>query len=338
MPPPPGSSRRGAAMTAITAPRPVVFVLRSDFLLIELAAVAEPLRLANEHGATPRFALRYVAASPAVVSSLGIAVSPVEPLPAALPDDAIVVLVGTRAATLERNRRAEASLVRWLAAAVRPSHLVLCVCTGALLAAQAGLLDGRACTTHHDYCARLAAAHPRARVHDNRIFVRDGNVFSSAGVTAGIDLTLFVIGLLCGEPLALAIARDLVLYLRRAGDDPQLSPLLAHRNHLHPRIHGVQDAIVKQPNARWSLRRMAKLVHMSPRQLTRVFPACTGTTPAAYVKLIRIGRARELLDTSALAIERVAEHAGFGSVRQFRRAFAAHYGEPPSRWRVHHRG
>jgi transcriptional regulator GlxA family with amidase domain len=319
--------------SARRSPRPIYLVLRRDFLLLDLAAVVEPLRLANELAREPLFEFHFVATSREVASSVALGVGPVEPLPPSLPADAIVVLVGARSATRKQNQPLQPPVVRWLKEIVQPSHWVLCICSGALLAAEAGLLDGRDCTTHHDLCTTLARERPRARVRENRIFVRDGNVFSSAGVTAGVDLTLFVLELLEGESLALAVARQLVIYLRRSGEDPQLSPLLVHRNHLHPQVHRVQDAIVRDPKRRWALGEMARMVHMSPRQLTRVFRSSAGTTPAAYLTLVRVARARELLSTSGTSIERAAEESGFGSARQFRRVFEAHFGMPPSHWR-----
>jgi transcriptional regulator GlxA family with amidase domain len=311
----------------------VYFVLRRDFLLLDLSAVVEPLRLANEEARRPLFAFHYVADDTRVRSSVSLAVGPVKRLPPSLPPDALVVLCGTRSATAEENRPLQPPVVAWLRRVVRSEHLVLCVCSGALLAAEAGLLDGRDCTTHHELCRTLAREHPAARVHENRVFVRDGNVFTSAGVTAGLDLTLFVLELLQGEALALAVARQLVVYFRRAGEDPQLSPLLAHRNHLHPLVHAVQDAVLRDWRRDWPLDALARLVHVSPRQLTRLFQECAGTSPAAYVALVRAGRARELLDTSALSVERVAEEAGFGSVRQLRRVFERQFGASPRRWR-----
>jgi transcriptional regulator GlxA family with amidase domain len=317
----------------VSRARPVFFVLREDFLLLDLSAVVEPLRMANELGAAQPFSFHYVAHSKRVGSSCALGVGPVGALPRALPADAIVVLPGTRSATLERNAPLQPPVVAWLRRVLGPSHLLLCICSGALLAGEAGLLDGRECTTHHELCARLAGLAPKARVRENRIFVRDGNVFTSAGVTAGLDLTLAVLGLLEGDALALKVARGLVVYFRRAGEDPQLSPLLAHRNHLHPLVHRVQDAVVREPGRAWALAELARLVHVSERQLRRLFRECAGTTPAAWVALARVARARELLESTALPIERVAEDAGFGSARQFRRAFRAQLGRSPARWR-----
>jgi transcriptional regulator GlxA family with amidase domain len=316
------------------SPRPVYLVLRRDFLLLDLSAVVEPWRLANEAAGTPLFTFHYLGASDLIASSVGLPVGPVSPFPEELPQDALVVLVGTRSATLAQNRALERGVVTWLRDTVRPTHQVVCVCSGALLAADAGLLDGRECTTHHDFCARLAAQHRSAKVRENRLFVHDGNIFTSAGVTAGIDLALYVLGLVAGERLAMAVARELVVYARRSGDDPQLSPLLAHRNHVHPRVHQIQDAVVKEPQRNWTSGALAAVGQLSVRQVTRVFRQHAGVTPGDYVTGIRLARACELLERSTESVEQLAEASGFGSTRQFRRAFQDRYEMSPSEWRA----
>ena len=319
-------------------PRPVYFVLHPEFLLLDLAGVAEAFRYANEF-ASPQaarpFELRYVSPSrrPEVHSSVGVELLRTGPLPAHLEDDAVVVIVGARSRPDFERIQAQRDVVEWLQQSIRPEHWVLCICSGALLAARAGLLDGRECTTHHDLCEELARVRPAVRVLENRIFVRAGNVFTSAGITAGIDLALHVLGELLGPRVALDIARMMVVYLRREAEDPQLSPWLAHRNHLHPLVHQVQDAVLGAPQRAWSLKALGRLVSMSPRQLTRLFQIHAGISPAAYVTELRSARGEDLLKSTDLPVERVAEDAGFGSARQFRRAMRAHTGTAPSKLR-----
>ena len=151
------------------------------------------------------------------------------------------------------------------------------ICSGTLLAARAGLLDDRHCTTHHDLLAMLRALAPRAQVMDNRVFVIDGPVASSAGVTAGIDLALHLIADECGEALAAGVAEDMVVYLRRSQRDPELSPFLANRRHLHSAVHRVQDAMCAEPERDWDMPEMAR-AGMSPSGTccgcSFVMPAC----------------------------------------------------------------
>jgi transcriptional regulator GlxA family with amidase domain len=204
------------------------------------------------------------------------------------------------------------------------------ICSGALLAGRAGLLDGHECTTHFDSCEDLARLAPRAHVVENRLYVEDRERLTSAGVTAGIDLMLHLVGRFTDTACAVAVARFLVVYLRRGGADPQLSPFMEGRNHLHPVIHRVQDAIASDPARVWTLGALSRIAGASPRHLSRLFNDHAGMSVPDYVNRLRIGLARELLGHTRLDMERVAERAGFASTRQLRRAWARVYRTPPS--------
>jgi transcriptional regulator GlxA family with amidase domain len=216
---------------------------------------------------------------------------------------------------------------------VLKNALLLCVCSGAVLAAGAGLLAGRECTTHFAYIDQLRKVEPRARVLDNRIFVEDGMVFTSAGVTAGLDLALYLIGNHLGPRVAADVARDLVVYLRRSGNDPALSPWVAHRNHLHPAVHRVQDAIVRDPTANWTASRLSSVACTSSRNLARLFAEHANCSPLDYVQLIRFAFAKELVTQSKLDLEHVAVKSGFRSAQQLRRVWARWESLPPSAFR-----
>jgi transcriptional regulator GlxA family with amidase domain len=205
------------------------------------------------------------------------------------------------------------------------------VCAGSVVAAHAGLLNGRECTTHHDHVEELRATEPGARVHANRIFVEDGCVFTSAGVTAGIDLALHVIGRQLGHRVAATVARELVVYLRRSAADPALSPWVLHRNHIHPLVHKVQDAVSRNPAAEWPAKRLADLAHTSERNLARLFAQHAQCSPLDYVQRMRVGLARELLTQGDYSVDRVAEMAGFSSAHQFRRVWRRWEESPPAR-------
>src|SRR5262249_3344747 len=157
-----------------------------------------------------------------------------------------------------------------------------------------GLLDGHACTTHYLSCDELAELAPRARVLDNRLYVDDGNRWSSAGVTAGVDLMLHLIAEYTDHATALSVARYLVVYLRRNGSDPQLSPWLDGRNHVHPAVHRVQDAIAGDPAGAWPAKRLAEIAGTSPRHLSRLFHEHVGMHLADYRNRLRAALAREL--------------------------------------------
>jgi transcriptional regulator GlxA family with amidase domain len=313
----------------------VLFVILPETLLLDLAGPAEAFRLANQRlrsrGHAPAFRLRFVGPQAQCATSIGAALAAVEPLPAALDGASWVVLLGqpsgAESALSTPLPRAWTRTRRWLAQVVQP-HLVegtpgdtrlLTVCAGALLAADAGLLASRRCTTHHEMLADLQRLAPGAQVLANRVFVEDGPIVSSAGITAGIDMALHLIAQTCGDAIAAAVAQTMVIYLRRSSDDPQLSPLLAGRNHLHAAVHRVQNAVGDDPARAWPLEAMAAVAHVTPRHLTRLFAAHVGRTPREYVEGIRVAQARSAIDAGA-APKQAFSAAGFAGDRQWRRA------------------
>jgi transcriptional regulator GlxA family with amidase domain len=200
------------------------------------------------------------------------------------------------------------------------------VCSGALLAADAGLLAGRQVTTHHELLDDLQALAPTARVQTNRVFVEDGAVLTSAGVTAGIDLALHGVAQVCGEVIAAAVAQVMVVFARRGVQAPQVSALLAHRDHLHPAVHRVQDAVCAAPAEPWDSPRMAAVAHVTERHLARLFRLHTGVSPRGYVEQVRAALAGQALAQGKTEREALAL-AGFSTARQMRQAL----GKRPSR-------
>ncbi len=322
------------------APRriPVYVVLPARTLLLDVAGPMEALRKANQLQSEVAFDVRYVGALPEVTSSIGLRVSGIASLPETIEDGAMVVLSGDTEIILGAERLGEIEpplegsdqVVAWLRASIRPAIRLVCICSGALLAARAGLLDGHTCTTHFTDCALLAETAPTARVLENRLYVEDGERYTSAGITAGIDLMLHIIGQLASPATAAAVARYLVVYLRRAGTDPQLSPWLEGRNHIHPAIHRVQDAITADPARDWSLETLAQIAIASPRHVSRLFNDHTGMSIPDYVNRLRVALAQQLLAETRFDMERIAERSGFASSRQLRRAWGRINPTPPS--------
>lgn len=318
---------------------PVFVVVPPWVLLLDIAGPMEVLHRANVEQAAVRFILAYVGPSPVASSSIGLGLAAIAPLPEALPPGAMVVVPGANDPLGQAAEHppdisgAEAEIVRWLARVVRPSIRLVTICSGALLAARAGLLDGYDCTTHHATIAALIRLAPRARVRENCLFVESGERLTSAGITAGVDLMLHVVAQETSHAAALAIARYLVVYLRRGGEDPQLSPWLEGRNHIHPAIHRAQDAVAADPARDWSVAKLASVAVASPRNLSRLFNEQTGLSVTEYVNRMRVALAYELVTTSQLDMEHVAERAGFASSRQFRRAWNRLHTCPPGRLR-----
>jgi transcriptional regulator GlxA family with amidase domain len=318
----------------------VYVVIPPRLLLLDVAGPLEVVRWANHVQTAVRFEVHYVGPSSSLQTSIGLTLAEIEPLPSELPHGALVVLAGdvehvmmSGGQTRLRGAQAEASderfIIAWLRTVIRPGHKLISICSGALLAARAGLLDGHACTTHYSCCSELALLAPKARVLENRLYVEDGECYSSAGITAGVDLMLHIVGQLTDQSCALAVAQYLVVYLRRAGADPQLSPWLEGRNHIHPAVHRVQDAIASDITKSWTLSRLAKIAGASDRHLSRLFNQNVGMSIKEYSNHLRIAFAKELLNQTSLDMECVAERVGFASSRQLRRAWRRIYPTAP---------
>jgi len=261
------------------APIQVLFVLQPNSLLLDWAGPAEALRMANQRlsalGRRPSFALTFVSTEIQTNTSVGATLTGLQPLPQPLlatPDTPTwVVLVGQPGDTIATDNAPTQTLLHWLRGLrLVPKQLeLLTVCAGAVLAAHAGLLAGRRVTTHHHHLTELQAAEPRCHVVDNRVFVEDAPVYSSAGVTTGLDLMLHRIANVCGETVAADVAQNMVVAMRRGPHDPQLSPFLKYRNHLHPALHRVQDAVSQQPAKDWDVSAMAQAALQSGRNVTQ---------------------------------------------------------------------
>ncbi len=311
-------------------PTDIWFVLPRGSLILDWAGPAEAFRIANleveDAGGEVPFRLRFTGPEASSLSSVGATLAGLLPLPERVPTPAWVVVVGKTGTGARRaDDREDRAVVQWLARQ-RPGHRegvrLVTVCSGALLAAAAGLLGGRRVTTHHLDIEHLRGLDAKAVVVADRVFVEDGEVWSSAGVTAGIDLALHLVAAHCGPVVAARVAQRLAVALRRGPDDPQLSPFLAHRQHLNARLHLVQDAVSRAPREDWSAQRMAAVARTTPRTLTRLFTEHAGTTPLAYVRGIRVSLARSALAAGS-SVAGAAEAAGFTSDLQLRRAWRA---------------
>jgi len=223
---------------------------------------------------------------------------------------------------------------QWLREQALQSRRHGSTCTGAFLLAHAGLLEGRRATTHWQYAARLSSDFPSILVEPDRIFVRDGPVFSSAGVTAAIDLAFSLIEEDHGRALALWVARRLVVFLKRPGGQSQFSAVLTAQTAANSPIDRIRLHILENPRETLSLEALAHVVSVSPRHLSRLFRAELGMNPVAYVELTRIDIARRLLEESSAPIKAIAYAAGFGSTTTLRRAFLRRMSVTPAQYRL----
>lgn len=325
---------------------PVFVIVPPRLLLLDIAGPLEVLRQANRLQNSVRFEVHYIGPTSSLQTSIGITLAEIEPLPQELPPQAWVVLAGDVEYVMlsggadgpgksAADKDAERAIVTWLKTTVRPGHKLISICTGALIAARAGLLDGYSCTTHYLSYDELRDIAPRARLLENRLYVEDRDRYSSAGITAGIDLMLHLVHQSTNQACAVAVAQYLVIYLRRSGSDPQLSPWLEGRNHIHPAVHRVQDTIAADLTKSWSLAALARLAGASDRHLSRLFHEHVGMSIPEYSNRLRVAYAQELLRETQFDMEHVAEQSGFSSPRQLRRAWQRFYQGPPRDVRRH---
>ncbi|MFC7303581.1 GlxA family transcriptional regulator [Streptomyces monticola] len=231
------------------------------------------------------------------------------------------------------TRASDPDLIAWLRGHAPRARRLVSVCTGALVLAEAGLLEGRRATTHWAFCDKLARDHPGVEVESDPIYVRDGHVATSAGVTAGIDLALALVEEDLGRDIALGVARQLVVFLRRPGNQSQFSAQLSAQTAQRAPLREVQQWITEHPAGDLSVEALAARARLSPRHFARAFQAETGTTPGRYVERVRVEHARRLLEDTADGVEEVSRTCGYGTPEAMRRAFVRTLGTAPADYR-----
>jgi transcriptional regulator GlxA family with amidase domain len=312
--------------------RRVVIVAISEVQPLDVTGPAEVFSTASAvagRSGGSGYAVEVVApGGAAVATESGYALVPSAALEeVAPPIDTLVVAGGSGA------RRASADVVARVAELAAGARRVASVCTGAYVLAAAGLLDGRRATTHWHYCDDLQRRHPAVRVQRDPIFVVDGPLRTSAGVTAGMDLALALVEEDLGPRVALEAARWLVLFVKRPGGQAQFSAQLAGQSAERAPLRELQAWMADHLDADLSVPALAARAAMSERHFARAFKAETGMTPAAYVEALRVERARLALEGGALPIDAVARRCGFGTVETLRRAFARRLGVSPGAYR-----
>lgn len=295
--------------------RHVVFVLVPGVHLLDLAGPAQVFSEADELG--HRYQLHFVADQPRVISAQGLPLTTQTSWPPLGTEDLIVVPGWRSNGLRDGPRLCDASLDR-LVAHHEAGGTVASVCAGADALGRAGLLDGRRCTTHHELQDDLARRYPRACVLRDVLFVVDGRVVTSAGIASGIDLALHLIAVRHGPAVAAAVARSMVVYARRNGDEPQASAMLRHRAHLSDVVHRAQDLLDARYAEPLPLPELAAAVGVSERTLTRRFRDATGLTPLRYQQELRLERAEHLIGHGA-GQDAAARAVGFTDGRMLRR-------------------
>ncbi|MFD6990178.1 GlxA family transcriptional regulator [Streptomyces sp. NPDC059943] len=322
-----------APRASVSEPRTVVVVAFDGVQLLDVTGPAEVFTTANMFGA--RYDVRIVSPDGADVrTSSGVRVG-VDDGPRALPARLHTLVVPGRGDWRRAvNDRPLIALVEEL---LRRSRRITSVCAGAFVLAETGALDGLRAATHWRLAAQLATAYPLVRVESDPVFVKDGRVVTSAGVTAGIDLALSLVEDDHGAEVARDVARELVVFMARPGGQSQFSARLAPREARHPVVRRVLDAVGADPAAPHSLESLADTAGVSARHLSRLFRGETGTTPGQYVESVRLEAAQALLESGDDPVETVSEAAGFGSSETMRRVFQHALGIAPTAYRARFR-
>jgi transcriptional regulator GlxA family with amidase domain len=286
-------------------------------------------RLAMEAGLTAPYALKVIAATPGPITASAGLTMLAEPLPP--PDRPVHTLIIAGGPGVHAVHRDQA-LVDWVRRRAAVTTRVTSVCTGAFLLAATGLLDGRRATTHWSRCAELAASFPAVTVEPDPIYINDGPIWTSAGVTAGIDMALALLQADLGRPAATAVAQHLVVFAKRPGGQAQFSAglALAGSDATFDRLH---DWMKQNLRGNLAVPALADQAGMSERSFLRHYRQVTGSTPARAVERVRVEAARQVLGETGLPLKRIARECGFGSEETMRRSFLRILGVPPHAYR-----
>ncbi|MFJ7213786.1 GlxA family transcriptional regulator [Amycolatopsis sp. NPDC098790] len=316
------------------SPRRVTIVGFPDVELLDVACPADVLDAANRHGARPPYEIRLATIDgQAIRTCSGLVLQPHLRLDQVAADlDTLVVAGGWGSTTAASDERVLAHIRRL----AQTSRRVASVCTGAEVLAAAGLLNGRRATTHWRWAARLAENYPAVTVDPVPLYIQHGNVYTAAGVTSGLDLTMALVEADHGPTLAREVARSLVTYLQRPGNQAQVSLFLAGPPPEHREVRDLTAYIAEHLDADLGTPALATRAGLSTRQLTRLFDAHLGTTPGKYVRTVRTEHAARMLSGTDLPLATIARRCGFGSTETLRQAFLDHFDTPPSAYRRVH--
>ncbi|HWF99876.1 MAG TPA: GlxA family transcriptional regulator [Steroidobacteraceae bacterium] len=305
-------------------PRRIAFFIFPGFQILDATGPIAAFEIAERYR-PGTYALRVIGVASGPVASSSSACLQASPLGRADTVDTLIVAggEGSRAAAVCARTR------KFVLACAARSRRVASVCSGTYVLAAAGLLDGKRATTHWSLTEDFSRRFPRVRLDADRIYVRDGKVWSSAGITAGIDLALALIGEDLGEDIARRTAQQLVVYRRRPGGQSQFSPLL-QMERADGRFGGLWDHVRTNLRSRLDVAELARVSCMSPRNFSRVFKEEVGVAPAKAVERLRVDTARAALESGGASIQQVAAACGFGNPERMRRSFLRVLGTPPS--------
>lgn len=313
----------------------MVFVLLPGAQLLDLAGPADVFAAANDcldRAGAPQSGYRITIASAkdTVETATGVTVHATRLARVRGVIDTLVIPGGIGFA----KQNFEPATLRWIARAVPKARRVASICTGALVLGELGLLDGRRATTHWSAFDALTERAPSCRIERDALYIQDGGIYTSAGVTAGLDLAVALVEEDHDRETALAVARGLVMFLHRPGGQSQFSEALRNQTPEHVGIRAVQAHVIERPEDDHRITELAQRAGLSPRHFVRLFAQQTGEPPARYVQRIRLERARQLLEESEEGLDQIAARCGFGSAETMRRSFQRAMSVSPAAYRA----
>ena len=292
----------------------VYFLITPDIHLLDLSGAVQVFQEAGTYG--PPYKIRFIGDRPRINSSAGLGLAGITHFAKArVKATDIVIVPGCTVKSIDRAPRA---MLEWVARCHQQGITLCSICTGAFLLAKAGILQDKECTTHWRYTDQLQQRYKRLKVLRNRLYVKSGNVYTSAGIATGIDLALFLLEERHGKRFASQVAKELVVYIRREGAEAQESIFLQHRDHTDEQIHAVQDWIARNLSQKLSLDTLADIAHTSSRNLTRIFKKETGLTISQYQNSIRVEKAKTLLANSNYKLDHIAKLCGLNTTKHLR--------------------
>ncbi len=311
----------------------IYVLLLPDVQLLDCAGPSQVFYEAALQGAS--YQLHFCGIQPSVISAQGLVLQTQSGLPTLQPEDTILIPGVRLDSYADLSQPIDPTILEWLRAAAEYGCRIAAICSGAFVLGEAGLLDHRPCTTHWSGIELLQQRYPKAHVRENVLYIQADTIMTSAGISTGIDLALALVEQDYGALIVAKIARQLVLYLRRSGQQAQFSVYLQYRNHLHLGVHRAQDYLAEHVAESISLEQLAAIAKLSVRSLNRAFRTTLGLTPISYQQQLRLELAANLLNNPAWSIERVAQQVGFSDARHFRRLWQRYFGTNPRQSRQH---
>lgn len=309
----------------------IYFLISSNVHLLDLACACQTFDEANKFGC--EYKLHYISFSQSISSQQGLQLTGlILPPEIIIPDSIIIVCASNYSKQVYSDTESQLA-IDWLRSLYNEKLIFMSICTGAFLLGKAGILNGQHCTTHHSYTDELSVQFPKAKVVKDILFVKSKNVFTSAGVTAAIDLSLNLIESHYSTKISIDVARDLVVHRRRMANDPQLSKHLIFRNHISALIHSIEDYINLNFKMKIKVEDIAKIHSVSVRHLQRSFKECTGSTISNYINLMKLEEARHLIK-DGMSIENASYEVGFQQVSSLRSLWKKHFNSLPNQMKL----